>query len=364
MNKGRAFQIAGLVIVCVSVVILDFLVGFFNDTKIFRDVTYTFRSEVASLNTTTNHLAPNLRDVYPIEDGFQDTPRLVRTDEYGLIIGPAGTSNGKDLIRILFLGGSTTENNEVDEAYRFPYLTAKILNERTNRQYYGVNAGVRGHTTQNSLNLYLNHPSPDIAVAKYVVVMHNINDRLRLAMFDSYKSTLKDRSLVTLDYSFNQFLGSLKSLWLWISFHSNILYLSDTVYAKYIGGLNGGNGIVNERTLDNHFDVNANHLGLYKKNIKTLVEVIRANKAVPILMTQPLGRDSLGQDKFNDAMRSVANNELIELIDLANEIKIVKNRDTLFFPDGIHFNNKGSMLASSLIAAHLKKLLASAEARR
>ena len=68
---------------------------------------------------------------------------------------------------------------------------------------------------------------------------------------------------------------------------------------------------------------------------------------------------SLISQKFDIPM-----NQLIELIDLANEIKIVKNRDTLFFPDGIHFNNKGSMLASSLIAAHLKKLLASAEARR
>jgi lysophospholipase L1-like esterase len=357
MDKRKIFRMVGLVIVCVAVVILDFLVGFFNDTKIYRDVTYSFRSEVSSLNTTTNHLVPKLRDVYPIEDGYQETPRLVRTDDYGLIIGPAGVSNEKGSTRILFLGGSTTENNEVDEAYRFPYLSAKMLSGKMNRQYYGVNAGVRGHTTQNSLNLYLNHPSPDITEAKYVVVMHNINDRLRLAIFNSYKSTLSDKSPVTLDYSLNQFDSFLESLWFWSSFHSNILYLVDTVYDKFIGGLNGSTGIVNERTLDKNFIVGDNHLGLYKKNLKTLVSVIKANEAVPIFMTQPLGRDSLGQDKFNEVMRSVASNEKIELIDLANEIKIDKAPDTLFFPDGIHFNNKGSMLASSFIAAHLKKLV-------
>ena len=73
----------------------------------------------------------------------------------------------------MFLGGSTTETVVVSEELRFPALVSTLLEER-GRRVNTLNAGKSGLSTQDSLNLLLNHivyDDPDIAV-----MMHAAND--------------------------------------------------------------------------------------------------------------------------------------------------------------------------------------------
>lgn len=352
-RHDRAFKLIAGLIVCVSIFLLDFLVGYVKDTSIFRTVTFTFKTEVAPLNTTTLHLLPKLDDSYPQEDPHQEGPRRVRTDKYGLLVGPDYGVSPNASEKILFLGGSTTENNEVDEEFRFPYLAAKIATETSGRPYYGVNGGVRGHTSQNSINLYLNHPSPLIEEAEKVVVMHNINDRLRLAIFNGYKSNIEDPPQISLRYSSNQISGLALSFWKWLSFHSNILYLIDVTMQRIFSDKSLPAAVINERTLDSNPEVNKLHLDLFKENLKTLIAIIRSKNKTPYLMTQPLGKVSKGQNEFNAAVRQLAASEGVRLIDLAALIDKHPQSDKLFFPDGIHFNNDGSSIAAKYIASEL-----------
>ena len=352
-QRDRVFKLIAGLIVCASILLLDFLVGYVKDTRIFRQVTFTFKTEVAPLSTTTLHLLPKLDDSYPQEDPHQDGPRYVRTDKYGLLVGPDYGVSPDASEKILFLGGSTTENNEVDEEFRFPYLAAKIVSEISGKPYYGVNGGVRGHTSQNSINLYLNHPSPLIAESKKVVVMHNINDRLRLAIFNGYKSNIEDPPQISLRYSSNQISGLIYSAWKWLSFQSNILYLIDVSMQRALSDKSTPAAVINERTLDSNPDVNKSHLDLYKENLKTLIAIIRSKDKTPYLMTQPLAKDSKGQSSFNAVVRQVAASEGVRLIDLAAFIDKHPQPEQLFFPDGIHFNNGGSSIAAKYIATEL-----------
>ena len=295
----------------------DFVVGTFYETSVTRETMGVFRSEVAPLSTTTNHLIPNLSHEYLIEDKSISVVRTVRTDEYGIMKG-ASADDYTSATKILFLGGSTTENNEVDEPYRFPYLVGALLNKTKSQKFYGVNAGIRAHTTQDSLNLYLNHPSPDISNAEIVVVMHNINDRLHLTLSDSFKSDLNQNSTLTLSGVIDNFYQLVFSTWNWVKFKSNIIFLIDINWDKLSLDRENKGIVINEEVLGKMATLTDKQVDLFSQNIRLLVRIIRAREKIPILMTQPLGKDSKGQSTFNDAIRKTAKTEKVYLVDLAN----------------------------------------------
>lgn len=334
-------------------IIVDYSAGFFHEASFFRKSSSIFQGEVAPLHTTTNHLLPNLHDDFP-DEHHPSGKRLVRTDRFGILQGP-DTGASENQTRVLFLGGSTTENNEVHEEFRFPYLAISQLNKITGINFIGVNAGVRAHTTQNSINLYLNHPSPDIEAAKYVVMMHNINDRLKLALDSSYKSTLNTHSQSSLEAIVGGLKSSAYSLFQWARAKSNLIYLLDSSISSLFISDNGI--IVNERILDKVANISETDVSKFQENLKIFADIVKSKGKVPILMTQPLGKDSKGQDTFNDSIRKIAFQNKILLIDLDLESKKITEKERLFLSDGIHFNDNGSKWASDYIAAELASIL-------
>lgn len=84
----------------------------------------------------------------------------------------------KDEIRILCLGGSTTENAALAPDRRYPKVLERILKDRYGiRKARVINGGKNWFTTEHSLIAYVTYYSdlkPDI-----IVVMHSINDILR-----------------------------------------------------------------------------------------------------------------------------------------------------------------------------------------
>jgi hypothetical protein len=348
-----------VIIICIllgSIIFADYFVGTIKKYDQIRSETLLFQTEVAPLITTTRRLQPNLNDRFNNEtDEKLDTQRLFRTDEYGMVLGPSEVTYSTSSKKILFLGGSTTENNEVDEQFRFPFLAPFQLSKDSNFLYEGINAGVRGHTTSDSLNLYLNHPSPKIREAEIVIVMHNINDRLKLTLNESYKSNLHNKSNLTLNGIFGEAKYLLDSFWNWAILKSNLLFLIDKIISKTKSyGQNENIIFINENALDKYSGIAPSRIKLYEQNLRNLVAVIKANKQMPILMTQPLGKYSKDQTVFNDAIRQVGISEKVKIIDLARKIESLKSPDIFFLSDNIHFNNSGSKWASYEIAHYLQ----------
>src|SRR5262249_19665530 len=139
-------------------------------------------------NITHNYRAGERNDPEFLESS--DAPRQFRTNDVGTIIGSEQRIETADATYILFLGGSTTETNEVDEPFRFPYLVGNLLSKQSNRTFIGINLGVRGNTSRDSINLLMNHPVS--RKARYVVLMNNINDRLLLALTGTYDARLPE----------------------------------------------------------------------------------------------------------------------------------------------------------------------------
>jgi len=354
----KVFFIAVVVMLLLGTLALaELLAGSTGNVKLTRTETKRFVNESAPLITTTRWLQPNLDDEFINEQPGGGPTRLLRTDPFGLVLGPPDIRFEATARKILFLGGSTTENNEVDEQYRFPFLAPFQLSKYSGQNFEGLNAGVRGHTSHDSLNLYLNHPSRRIREAEIVVVMHNINDRLRLTLNETYRSNFGHYSEGASSGLLEAVRGLAESSWESARLNSNVIFLVDAVIQK-IRDAEGGRGIkVTERVLDEHTGIASRRIHLYEQNLRNLIAVIKANGQVPVLMTQPLGRSSVDQDIFNDAIRSVAKAQSVGLVDLAKEFKALSSGPSFFYDDQIHFNNFGSKWASEKIAQTIYQIL-------
>jgi len=350
------FRAVMIAILISAVVLAEFAAGRFQNVNTIRSETKRFVTEAVPLITYTQRLQPDLKDEFINEQSGYEARRLFRTDSHGFVLGPKDVTYSKSTTSILFLGGSTTENNEVDEQYRFPFLAPFQLSKLTGQSFDGLNAGVRGHTSYESLNLYLNHPSPRIQEAAIVVVMHNINDRLRLTLNESYRSPFLNSSDSSVEGVQEAAKGLSYSTWEWARLSSNLLFLLDTAVDKFIRPEEVDGIAVNERALDAYSGVALRRVNEYEQSIRNLIAIIKANRQIPVLMTQPLGRDSTDQAEFNNVIRRIADEESVALIDLSSAIEGLSERQALFYDDDIHFNNAGSKWASDEIAKGLVKL--------
>ena len=226
-QKFKSFVYSLLIFLIFSLFIwaAELLLGRINDVERKRSERARFISETAPLLISANHLLTNLDHTFINEQRSSADKRHFRTDSYGLVRGIEPENDDAESLKVLFLGGSTTENNEVEEAFRFPYLSGERLSSATGAKVIGVNAGVRGHTTQDSINVYLNHPSPLIKDSKVVVMMHNINDRLRLSIDGQYKSRIDNSSRIDFFGLVDSIVGVAFSLRDLLVYNTNVGYL-------------------------------------------------------------------------------------------------------------------------------------------
>jgi len=263
------------------------------------------------------------------------------------MLGPDLSQRTNPTKTILFLGGSTTETNEVAERFRFPYLSARLLSERSSQVFQGLNLGVRGNTSRDSTILLLTHPA--VRAADYVVLMHNINDRLLLAVKGGYNAPLGNAGTGSWSQVAGSAGGFLSSLWDYASYRSNLLFLlRNTVFGMNPWTGERAQGVVSETSID-FPDFNLpEHRKLFSQSLRVFVQVVRALGKTPVLLTQPLGHDSAQHAAFNETIRRVATEEDVALIDLADHFS--KGEPWVFLADGIHFSDEGSKAVSKIIA--------------
>lgn len=263
----------------------------------------------------------------------------LRTDSNGFIKPSFIHQNPQ--IQIFFLGGSTTECENVDEEYRFPYLTGRILEQKLKLKINSDNGAKSGNNSIHSINIIINKLlplNPDV-----IVLMHNINDLSALFFEGSYWNN--NPTISTISCANKNIDRNLKNdQWKYSSWYNKLL----------------ANKIEQDKIIK-----------LFEENLKIFIAISRSKNITPVLMTQAnriendpnfkternnKELDQLYQNlyiKFNNSIRKIALEQNILLIDLAKQIP----GDKKYIYDVVHFNKEGSVLAGKLIANQLAPLI-------
>jgi lysophospholipase L1-like esterase len=282
----------------------------------------------------------------------------LRTDERGYLL-PARRFADPDAT-IVFLGGSTTECAAVTEEVRFPVLVSALLEER-GLEVNTLNAAHSGNTTQDSLNVLLNHVVEDRPDA--VVMMHAANDAGVLSQDGSYRT----RMGVPLSSAF-----ALR--WALQAASAHVDFVGALRPVLSVGPL-APRDFAKEGPARPQQDWVAVSPDEYVRRLRAFVGICRAFGIEPVLMTQPLAFqtpqtppwvDPRTQEVFNRAIRAVASDESVPLIDLVRFLSEEVegwDRPRRVFYDGIHVNDAGSRLYAGLIAQRLLETVLASERR-
>ncbi|HYC59286.1 MAG TPA: SGNH/GDSL hydrolase family protein [Thermoanaerobaculia bacterium] len=253
---------------------------------------------------------------------------------------------------VAFFGGSTTECMFVAEPMRFP-ARASVLLEQRRMKINALNAGVSGNDVHQSINNLFNYvvaDKPDVAV-----LMEAANDIGHLRGAGSYQLQMGQAPT----------LGTLgRLIFTRFSAHSSILAL-----VRHTRTLRD-----NKRAIDRASGPAA-PLGAkrplpveqYKQRLRAFVGICRAFSIKPVLMTQPSNAvrneltpgwyDPEAQIVFNQAIRDVAAEEKVDLIDLVAFLAARPASPEPLFYDGIHVTDYGSDLYAQHIAARLQEIV-------
>jgi hypothetical protein len=356
--------------------------------------TYGAEKLLASINRTHNLVLfserryINLREILPLidtvdvppdravreSDDLVQKPYRVRTDAQGFML-PYNRYEKPDL-SLIFLGGSTVACIYVEEENRFPYLVGNLLEQKTGKKITSINSGVGGNNSLHSLDILLNKlipVRPDV-----VVMMHNINDLVALIYDQTYWSKNPTRAAIV-NFSFYKNLTGLKALStlardMYIpNLHAATRILSKKVFGKKVKDPDDEFASIRGKklTVDS-----AAILDEFKMNLNTFINICRARRITPVLMTQfnrykanpdpkvikamqgfesdsgiPMGEFMELYAKFNDAIREVGKQSGVLVIDLAALIP----QDKQYIYDVVHLNTRGSQLAAQLISERLYK---------
>jgi len=359
--------------------------------------TYGAEKLLASINHTHNLVLfterryINLREILPhldtVEvppdravresDGLVQKPYRVRTDAQGFLL-PYNRYEKPDLT-LVFLGGSTVACIYVEEENRFPYLVGNLLAQKTGKKITSINSGVGGNNSLHSLDILLNKlipVRPDV-----VVMMHNINDLVALIYDRTYWSKNPTRAPIV-NFSFYKNLTGLKALAtlardLYIpNLHAATRVLSKKIFGKKVQDPDDEFAYIRGKklTVDQ-----AAILDEFQMNLTTFINICRARRITPVLMTQ-FSRYKANPDpkvlkamqgfeadsqipvrefielyaRFNQAIREVGKQNGVLVIDLAALIP----QDQHYLYDVVHLNTQGSQLAAQLISERLQPLVA------
>ena len=360
LSKTKIF-IFTLLIIAFFIPCLELLIGLFSPIDDIRKSSFIFHNQVKEFHPYTKVYKPNQKWVLrsewrPEGDKYFSPDDNIKffTDEKSYISTSFNYERKGLENKIIFVGGSTTECNEVDEEFRFPFLVGKILGDQYSLFYDTLNYGVRGHTTQDSINLLMYYHRYEYP--QYIVLMHNINDLSWLKNNLTYKFYPPESS----------FKLQLLDLIEYFRFRSNIVFLINSFLIDV--------GIANKRfpgdhrpTVDVAIELErqkarfskkqflTNIKSLFEKNLNLFVEICRIHGINAILMTQPTGKDDHDHVVFNESIRGVAKKFNVPLIDLDKLIK--GDRSRLFYPDNIHLNNEGSIQVATKISQELAKII-------
>ncbi len=365
---------------CVTIKIADLAFGLLQpdgsmNTSISKATDRTIVLRELNRNQSATLFPSNqyMQDV----DSLQQKGFEIITDSNGFIEN-GNISQENPEIRIIFLGGSTTEALFVETKSRFPSIVERNLRKELNRTVVVHNAGVSGNNSMHS-NLVLAGKGIPLK-PNFAVLMHNINDLSLLSKTASYWIAPSSRTLINEN---NRFVNTIEDSSRSYTFYvlksiKNILfpnlyaYLFPRLFPNIYLHRDEFKGFRN-KLLNDHLDEIENQ---FISSITTFINLSRAWNIEPILMTQfnriniddiALKRlfkasPNIGMSpeefvasykKFNKIIRDLAKQNDVLLIDLA----VLIPSSEKFLYDTVHLNDEGSIKAGELISNHLIEII-------
>lgn len=332
-----------------SIVVLLCLLGSEAFLRLVWDNPYAQEKSSRFVELRLNH-ANQVRAIQRQEIDAEYPVVRFATDERSYILPSFKPENSQK--RIVFFGASTTESRAVQENLRFPYRVGEILQDK-GLAVETRNIGCSGNVTLDSTNILINHvvnDAPDVAV-----IMHAANEQGVLYQFGDYgtrmsrhaDSNILKRWALQLGKSGSSLLALLKKV-------------SDVNFARP--------GEINDwrKTIDDSAPINVE---IFKKQLKAFIGAAKGLGVKPVVMTQPLQgitnhltpgwASKSEQDRFNKAIREVASETEISLIDLAQRMRVLPEWDESdkIFYDGMHVTDFGSKLYAQIIGERLEQIL-------
>ncbi len=313
---------------------------------------YSLANKVVYATRCNNGCHIKLRELQPNQDFVRIPDQKyetleykeyhLRTDKDG-IIEPSFIHKNPDL-QMFFLGGSTTECENVDEEFRFPYLAGRKLEEALKIKVNSDNAARSGNNSLHSIDILVNKLlpyNPDI-----VVMMHNINDLSILMYEGSYWND--NKTISPINCAKKNTRNAIRSSDQW---NGSIWY----------------NKVINDPKEQDRL------VEQYRQNLQLFINICRAKNIIPVLLTQPnrVVKDpefSTGRGKdidviykklytrFSDTIKQIGVKENILVIDLEKKVP----SDKKYIYDVVHVNKEGSVMEADEIsrqmAIYLKKI--------
>ena len=289
--------------------------------------------------------------------------REATTKNEGFILGDEELKENHE--KIFFIGGSSVLCNGIDISKRYPYYSSKLMREKTNINYYGINAGQSGnHSMHNNfviLAKILKH------YPKYVFLSNSVNDLGFLTKTKSYWSQSSPRSIIKKPFKADTEPGLIFKI---RKILPNTIYLLDRIVTDFEIDEFRDYKFTNFKKEDFVFIEEQ-----FKRSLDTAVSILKKNKIEPILIVQANrlkiedgyiknyynniinNRKNIETSvsyedfveyyiKFNNIIREIAKNENILLIDLDAEIP----KNEIYISDAVHLTREGSILAAEIIA--------------
>jgi hypothetical protein len=296
----------------------------------------------------------------------------LRIDKNGFII-PSERYLHPD-IGIVFLGGSTTVCHYVDETYRFPFLVGVLLDNKLKININSYNAGRSGNNSLHSINILLNKVIP--LNPQIVVMMHNINDVTTLVYEHTYWNNNLSKSVI-IDMN-NEITANYLRIMrdrLIPNIATQIRIISNKIKERLSAGHVNGDEFAHIRGKEIIIS-KAEATEQFEMNLDIFVNICRARKIIPVLMTMPsrikenpddVIADIFKSDQikfpyqgyrdlfetFNKSIRKKAKENSILCIDLAKTIP----QEAQYMYDTVHYTEAGSKKIAQQISEHLEPII-------
>jgi lysophospholipase L1-like esterase len=238
---------------------------------------------------------------------------------------------------IIFLGGSTVENIQLEYKDRFTSKLESKLNNLGGLKNQVLNGGVSGSNNINSLFSYL---SKGLKYRpKYVFLMGTLNDVGQLSSYNSYWELDNNQSILNSRKSkLFRLLNYLKTYWF-----TNIYYhlkSANVIPSKIIYTNESKSRFNNSSTLE------------YIRVINLFKEISEQFDIEFIFLTEPYFNIPDQKKNIVESLNNKILKSEVNVIDLESLIP----KEKKYFIDNTHLNSEGNELVSNIIFDHIKNL--------
>ena len=294
-----------------------------------------------------------------------DKPAEILSNSKGFIESSHFLNKSLEHKKLIFFGGSTTENLCIDGHNRFPYLVGASLANDLNMNVTVFNAGVSGNNSIHSLislQAKTIPENPDL-----ILFMHAINDLSVLLKSRSYWDQPNTRDLIIVDSTKRKIS----------EFGKEFINLIAPNFRQLIIEISAGKITNFDEFQDYRNQTNSSQLDLvkikndFKASVSSFISISKAWNLDIIMMTQPnqfhIDNEEL-EKIYYSRPQPITYKEFIQLLKDFNETIIEASKEfdvayidlekmipksDLYFYDSVHLNDFGNKEVGRIISSYL-----------